>query len=227
MSKQIPSIIDIDDFEVGTIKEKGMLVRLVRRIFENEKSYDELTRKLNQEYKTSSNNSLRVRMSLFPEDVVNRWVRVMNDCYINFYNYTTPWADTGYRLLLVSNYNEFTKVIRGSIEEFKKVVAECAAEYDSLLGKAADGLGKAYNRDLYPTADEFSNHFEMTVKFTKIPDTDDIRISLPKEELTLIRDEMYERVKAEYLAGKIGTVAPKAEDKDEGDNVLDNLKDIM
>jgi hypothetical protein len=186
---------DIEDFDIGSITEKAMLVRLIRRQFINNVPEDEVSEHIHHQYKTADSSSIRATKSLFSRSSVSGYTRVMSDANVQFYNMTTPWADTGYRLLLVSNYNDFVTKMRSCIDRFNSSVDEFVKNYNSNKADAKEMLGTAYQDSDYPSEDALRNQFELTIKFTKIPDTNDIRLTMPKEDLDAAVGQYKEQIR--------------------------------
>ncbi|MFQ5771432.1 MAG: hypothetical protein ACE5HX_12905 [bacterium] len=207
-------IYDIKDFDIKSIADRAMLVRLVRKKLFNNKLDETISRALVEKYKIRESGIIRAKKSLFPKDCTEEINRSFNSANIFFYNNTLPWTDSGFRLLLVKNYEHFVSNMRQHKEKVEKAVQDFIKNYDTHLRRAKKSLNLAFNPEDYPEKKALKDMFELTVKFTRIPDTDDVRLNLPKEEI--------EEIKATIIAN-----AKKELAESKSDETLDVIKKIM
>lgn len=191
------------EFDIKSIRDKALLVRLVRKRMNNSKPDERLTNKVHQDANVKDKRAVRVFKSLFPKECVSEYTKYMNEASVYFYTMTTPWEDTGFRLLMVKNHTEFTTKMRKYIESFNDAVDRFLDGLQANIKKSENALGAAFDPNDYLSADALRNSFLLEIKFSAIPDTEDIRLSLPQEELEKIqqdiREQLQEKVKRTTL----------------------------
>jgi hypothetical protein len=193
----------VNEFDIKSIQDKALLVRLVRKKLNNSKPDEKLTNAMHQQAKVKDKGTVRVFKSLFPKECVSEYTKHMNEASIYFYTNTTPWEDTGFRLLMVKNHSEFSQKMRGYMESFDDAVERFLQNLKSNIDKAEVALGDAFDRNDYLDVDALRQSFCLEIKFSSIPDADDVRLSLPQEELEQIqrdiREHLQEKVKRTTL----------------------------
>jgi hypothetical protein len=98
-----------------------------------------------------------------------------------YYAETLPWSDEGTRLLPITNYFGFAKIVRECAEHFRGTCESFYAEYPRLIEDARRRLGSMYDPRDYPDLSEIKRRFRFRVNFTPVPAASDIRLDLPPE----------------------------------------------
>jgi len=90
------------------------------------------------------------------------------------YAHTLAWADDGWRLLPMANYDKFIEAIRKAKSEFEQAI-------DLFI-------------DDYPTVEALRGKFRVDVEFTPVPSEGDFRLDLPDDQLNEIASSVSSRV---------------------------------
>lgn len=107
---------------------------------------------------------------------------------------TVPWTDTGWRLLPMANYMEYTAAMRDKITKFDAAVEAFLDAYPKLARQAEEKLQGMYRRADYPSVDSLRHRFHRKVQFSPLPAAEDFRISLPEEELRQMQQDVTDRL---------------------------------
>lgn len=112
------------------------------------------------------------------------------------YHYTLPWMDNGTRILLAAGYELFAQAVKAKTEEYDRAVNAFLAEYPAHVEQARQDLNGLFDPADYPTVDALRGKFKATLKTFPMPDSQDFRVSLSSEAVSLIRESIEESVKS-------------------------------
>jgi len=106
------------------------------------------------------------------------------------YSNTSPWSDTGQRLLPMTRF----PVINQRMEDFKgafdTMVADFVTVYPTLITAQAMALGAMFNRAEFPPANTIASKFAFTFDVTPVPAAGDWRVDVGNQA----QDELRERL---------------------------------
>ena len=102
---------------------------------------------------------------------------------------TLPWSDKGPRLLATSLFLDYKSELNIRRATYEKMVDNFMTNYPSLVSTAHNYLGKLFNPDDYPTEDEVREKFKFRFSASQLPESGDIRVDLPKQDLDELRRE--------------------------------------
>ena len=111
------------------------------------------------------------------------------------YEQTLPWADTGARILPVSNYFQFCKGIDELRRAADVAVAAFKVAFPDIINRAEVALNGMFKRTDYPSQEEVDNLFSCSVDFRPMPEASDFRVDLADDEVNKIRGEIEGQVK--------------------------------
>lgn len=94
------------------------------------------------------------------------------------YDKTSPWSDSGLRLLPNISFMAFTEKLDDFEHEFTALVKSFVAIYPSLITAQAMALGDMFKRDSYPTANEIMTKFSFRVNYMPVPTSGDFRVDI-------------------------------------------------
>jgi hypothetical protein len=94
------------------------------------------------------------------------------------YDKTSPWSDSGLRLLPNISFMAFTEKLDDFEHEFTALVKSFVAIYPSLITAQAMALGDMFKRDAYPTANEIMTKFSFRVNYMPVPTSGDFRVDI-------------------------------------------------
>ena len=111
---------------------------------------------------------------------------------------TSPWADSGERLLTMANFMDYKKQLGVFKIEFVDLVAIFEAKYANIISTQAFTMGTLFDRDDYPDASEIASKFKMGYTFSPVPDVGDWRVTTDAETKREL-DEEYKKVYEDRL----------------------------
>jgi hypothetical protein len=94
------------------------------------------------------------------------------------YDKTSPWSDSGLRLLPNTSFMSFTEKLDDFEHEFTAIVKSFVAIYPSLITAQAMALGDMFKRDDYPSANEIMTKFSFRVNYMPVPTSGDFRVDV-------------------------------------------------
>jgi hypothetical protein len=100
---------------------------------------------------------------------------------------TLPWSDKGPRILPTSLFMDYKAELNVRRDTFMRMVDEFRTNYPSLIQTAANYMGDLHNPADYPSVDEVVNKFGFKVVFSPVPESNDFRLDIPKQELDEVR----------------------------------------
>lgn len=111
------------------------------------------------------------------------------------YAQTLPWADTGARILPVSNYFEFSKGVSTLIRAAEAAVLNLRWAYPGIIKRAEVALNGMFDRGDYPSESQLESLFSVSVDFRPMPEAADFRVVLSNDEDKRIREEIEAQLK--------------------------------
>ena len=183
---------------------RAMLANLSISSWSASKFDKKVTRETNQAH-GAADNAGRYTKSLMPDDAESyaklqkHIAKVRQDIH---YAQTLPWSDTGWRLLPIKNYQQYTDAIRKAQHEFETLRDEFIAEYPTLRENARVKLNGMYNERDYPRY--IGDRYSMSVDYAPVPDGTDFRVTLAQEEIDTIAQRTEARVKAAFQDAMTG-----------------------
>ena len=103
---------------------------------------------------------------------------------------TLPWSDTGTRLLPMSNFFDYKEQLGDFEQAFNSRVNEFLVNYPRIVTMMAYNLGKLFDRDEYPDAEQIRSKYKMKYTIMPVPEAGDFRVD--------IADEIKAEMKSEY-----------------------------
>lgn len=115
---------------------------------------------------------------------------IANAARLYVYSSTLPWGDNGDRVLMSSNYFNFTSKLRAYMIEFEGAVDELLEKYGEYVDRARFRLNSMWNEADYPAASEIKNKFRMRYSIRPVPTADDFRVAMGQEEVEAIKEQI-------------------------------------
>ncbi len=117
-----------------------------------------------------------------------------------YHNQTTlPWSDKGSRLLPTSLFMDYKTNMNTIRSNMNAMIEDFYASYDVLVEQAKFHLGDLFNPEDYPSLDELKSKFGFRLVFSPLPESNDFRLDIPKNDLEdMARD--YEMAYKDRLA---------------------------
>jgi hypothetical protein len=172
------------------ISEKAMLVLLRISSWSGRRFDRELTDEVCRS-KSARSGAARVNKNLVEGSSELQAVAKCHGAIRQFvYAQTLPWADTGARILPVSNYFEFSKGMSGLKRAAEAAVEAFKRAFPDIINRAEVALNGMFDRGDYPSQAELDSLFSCSVDFRPMPEAADFRVVLADDEADRIRAEI-------------------------------------
>lgn len=167
------------NFQIPTLADKAMLVRLKRSVYQPY-AYDQgATMKVEVDTGVRRAGRFNKRLLLDCYEL-----RDTNSAYNDVYQYhmlnTVPWTDTGLRMLPAHMYFEYTQGMRELMDKARAASAKLAAKWDDLVAADLARLGPLGNCDDYPR--DISQCYGVSLSFMPVPTASDFRVKISDED---------------------------------------------
>jgi hypothetical protein len=94
------------------------------------------------------------------------------------YDNTSPWSDSGLRLLPNTRFIKFAERMNEFDEEIAALVKAFIVIYPSLITAQAMALGDMFRRDDFPTPNDLVTKFSFRVNYMPVPTAGDFRVDV-------------------------------------------------
>lgn len=108
------------------------------------------------------------------------------------YRMTTPWSDSGLRLLTLKQYIKYTEELNAHAAEFETLKRNFVTRYPDLISEMAFKIGDLFNRDDYPSIDQVERKFYFSVNYYPVPLSGDWRVDV-SNEMKAELEQQYEK----------------------------------
>lgn len=106
------------------------------------------------------------------------------------YDNTSPWSDSGIRLLPNKLFMTFSARMNDFDEEIAALVKSFVAIYPTLITAQALALGDMFKRDDYPTANELVTKFSFRVNYMPVPTAGDFRVDVGNQAQAELKERL-------------------------------------
>lgn len=106
------------------------------------------------------------------------------------YDNTSPWSDSGLRLLPNTRFIKFAERMNAFDEEIADLVKAFIVIYPSLITAQAMALGDMFRRDDFPTANEIVTKFSFRVNYMPVPTAGDFRVDVGNAAQAELKDRL-------------------------------------
>lgn len=172
----------------GSLKDRALLVDLSiggwRTGMKDKKVGDKVIKENNANARAGH---FQKNLLPFDSSEYNAIKQAERDAREFFWQETSPWNDKGIRILLGSNFVNFTNGMREKQAAYDNAVSHFLPRYPELVKRAAlpkpDGLGDMFNEKDYPDHATLKLQFYFRVKRMPIPDSADFRLNLSSDQI--------------------------------------------
>jgi hypothetical protein len=157
---------------VEALQSTGMLIRLSTSSFGTQVTDRVKSAEVTTDAHAAS-DAARVIINRLPGEAKIRHERVkklLSQASAIIKENTTPWDESGYRLLMTSRFDEVMRYIVGVKESFDREVEALRSEADDIIAKAMQNLGDLADRVRPPSKDEMINAYQMRWTIMPVPD---------------------------------------------------------
>jgi len=193
------------------LKNKALTVRLFRKKISRNKLDKVLSQELRDAKGVNDDVSLRVNKSIFSKSTTDAFMKVLSEAGKYYYRVTTPWDDTGFRLLSIDIYKEFVKKFKDFSRKFREAVETFMDGIEADINLMEETLGEAFNRSDYDhlflsngqlDKETLRKQFTLDLEYGTVADADDIRAKLTDEDREIIAAHVTEKNNEKFAAAQ-------------------------
>lgn len=146
--------------------------------------------------KHADEDALRVNKHLVPKETLAPSVTAANALRAHFYAKTLPWADQGARVITRVGYRPFLDEHERLVAAFNDTISQLVnRDYPSALAKSEFRMGEAFDPNDYPSAEELWDKFYVKLEIDPIPQAQDFRVGVSKQEAAAIQAQIEDRLR--------------------------------
>lgn len=144
----------------------------------------------------------RYNKHLMPADAESykALVKHIGDMRAMHYEQTLPWSDDGKRLLPITNYDNYTKLVREGTHKFHRLLDAFVVDYPELCREAQRRFNGLFNADDYPEKVRERYSFDMVID--PVPAGADFRVKLSDKEIAILSASAEQRAKEQADAAQ-------------------------
>lgn len=221
---------------MSELSTRALIVHLTVRKIHGAKRDKQITAEVDNAYQTRDMG--RFNKDLFHKSFLAKLSNIESRARTELYKHTVPWADDDGRMLPIANYDKLNDKMLVLRSEWDAAFSEVLANFDAALVEAENRLKERFIRKEYPTKASLSRRFAFVVRYSPVPTTNDVRVSLDKDQLDALRDHIRDTEREalrESLAPSWNKLLKAVEhmadtlkqpDKIFRDSMVGNLKDL-
>jgi hypothetical protein len=176
------------------LQEKAMLTFLTISQWTARKHDKRATEDVAQKYHVSGEAG-RYNKVLIAKEELKEIQKIANGARTFHYKNTLPWSDDGNRILTAANYFTYTTEMQKLKTEFQTHVRAFCHNYQTLVTNQMQRLNGLFNPSDYPDPLKIRSKFSVDIVVSPLPDSNDFRVGLQREEITRIQNEIADREK--------------------------------
>ena len=152
----------------------------------------------------SANDMHKAHMLLVSEEHTKPIQAFENYVRANVVNVLTiPWDRGGSSLLPAKCIDKFMSQISKLRYEHDALVADWLGKYDEIIEEARAKLNGDFDASRYPSREEVSRKFTMTVSYSPLPDSGDYRIDVSKELMDEVASQTKRDAESRFDAARV------------------------
>jgi hypothetical protein len=151
----------------------------------------EVTKKVLNDH-GAERNAAKVIKNLFGKDYVPIKQKI-NVIRAQHYHMTSPWLDSGARVIATPNFETYSKFMREQFDELDQLVDDFVRNYEDVLNRQATVQNGLFRKSDYPHPAEIRSEFGHKVHFAPVPTADDFRAEIDEFDLDYIKADLMER----------------------------------
>lgn len=193
---------EINEEIVDAIQSTTMLIRLATSSFGTERTdrskSDEVT-----SGEGATRDAARVVVNRLPGPAKhhhNRVVKMQSSARELVNQYTTPWDETGWRMLSTSSFDALMRQLHPLNEQFRSALADYTQAAPQVLKDAVDALGGLASGVTMPSAEDMIKAYDMRVDIVPVPDGANFR-GLPPNAKEILGQRLKKQIAASFEKG--------------------------
>ena len=138
----------------------------------------------------------RYTKRLLPKAAFAALTKAVSAARTAHYDNTLPWDDQGKRLLSVDNFEDYTTVLDGCIEQMVHARTRFIEDYDFHVARARANLGRLFDPDDYPPKEALGRKFRVRYQVTPVEDAGHFLARLGADDAARVKRDIERDVEA-------------------------------
>lgn len=184
--------------KINTYAENALLTKLSKSEWTGKIKASDLDSKIAIEHNAQKGRATKTDKLLISKDEP-LWKAVKaagRKVHAEWERWSCPWQDGGTRMIASARFIEFSTRLEEAMTGFNKAVAAFVADYEKMIPRQAERLGKLFDPADYPTASEIVERFGVSVDYYPVPTGDDFRVQLADDQMDAVRQSTQRMVEA-------------------------------
>lgn len=183
----------------SVLSSRAMLAKFTVKAWSAKKTDRAITADTNARLHVTASAG-RYNKNLVKEGALDVFATVASEAYAYHKCITSPWLDTGPRLLAVAGYPDYTAKMRDFRERAEDAARDIQARYPSIIADARTLLNGAFDLGDYPAQSEMAGLFGLEVRLLPVPDARDWRVDMSEDSAAILRADV-EQATREAMQG--------------------------
>lgn len=149
-----------------------------------------------------SDDSGNFNKCLIPKNYFDKWDKTITMLRTKFYELTSPWDDSGYRICTPDAFWKFQRAWAEHENVLESFRDDFLMRYDDIRQQQKRRLGSAFDPDEYPPAVDIAPKFRFETDVAQVPEKGNLAASLGEEEearvVARVEERMLEAHKENY-----------------------------
>lgn len=182
---------------MSSLADRAILVR-VRECMNGVFKYDAQAKKDFAQASGADADAYSITKRMWPKPVIDELRSYISSARHVHRSMTLPWNDVGYRLLPNEKFFDFVNEMNTVKNAFIASRNRFKQNFDLYRLEGLMKMGKYADASIYPkSADDIDELFQLDVMIRPCPNSNDIRVDLPEEILTEMREQADADIKRE------------------------------
>ena len=190
-----------------TLHTRALLVSLNIGMWEARRYDKQVSQEIADQHHTSNDAGRYNKNLLLKSDNSHKALNShLASVRMEHYKQTLPWSDEGWRLLPISNYMQYTAMLRKSRKEFEGKLETFLADYPTLQAAAKAARNGLLKDEEYPSVSKLRKRYYLEADYKPVPRGDDFRISLADEEIAELASNCESKVRDAFASAQLDAV---------------------
>jgi hypothetical protein len=164
------------------LRERAMLATLSVRCWKGHKTDRAVTNQVHAQHRANRSAGRYLKYCLDPADLAEI-VAAQGKARAALYALTSPWGDQQVRVLPVANFERLRELADQAAIETREAADRLAARWPEIIARRAAAMNGLFDPRDYPDASAIADRYSVRLAFYEIPDSNDFRVALDREQL--------------------------------------------
>ncbi len=174
---------------ITNISDRAMLVGLRISSFNPVKTDKKISKEVSDAHNSDASMG-RYAKSVIAKEAIDALRKLAGEIRNEHARRTLPWAEDGARILTSTGYHDYADWMRSAKDKWDMEVDRFIARWDDFVADARARLNGLFQESDYPSKSELPAKFCFRWSVRPVPQAEDFRVSLGKDEIASIRQTL-------------------------------------